>query len=73
MARARDDIRGARRPALSAAKTDVAVNGGITALANAAHLAEAIHMNFEIHHGGNSLDNVANLRVMMPSESSVAP
>jgi L-alanine-DL-glutamate epimerase-like enolase superfamily enzyme len=43
---------------------DVAVKGGITACLKAAHLAEAFHMNFEIHHGGNSLNNVANLHVM---------
>jgi len=30
-----------------------------------AHLAEAFHMNFEVHHGGNSLNNVANLHVIM--------
>jgi L-alanine-DL-glutamate epimerase-like enolase superfamily enzyme len=30
-----------------------------------AHLAEGFHMNFEIHHGGNSLNNVANLHVIM--------
>jgi L-alanine-DL-glutamate epimerase-like enolase superfamily enzyme len=41
------------------------VKGGITALVKAAHLAEAFHMNFEIHHGGNSLNNVANLHVTM--------
>ena len=44
---------------------DVAVKGGITALVKGAHLAEAFHMNFEIHHGGNSLNNVANLHVIM--------
>jgi L-alanine-DL-glutamate epimerase-like enolase superfamily enzyme len=44
---------------------DVAVKGGITALVKTAHLAEAFHMNFEIHHGGNSLNNVANLHVTM--------
>ena len=44
---------------------DVAVKGGITALVKAAHLAEAFHMNYEIHHGGNSLNNVANLHVIM--------
>ena len=44
---------------------DVAVKGGITALVKAAHLAEAFHMNYEIHHGGNSLNNVANLHVTM--------
>jgi L-alanine-DL-glutamate epimerase-like enolase superfamily enzyme len=44
---------------------DVAVKGGITALVKTAHLAEAFHMNYEIHHGGNSLNNVANLHVIM--------
>ncbi len=44
---------------------DVAVKGGITALLKTAHLAEAFHMNYEIHHGGNSLNNVANLHVIM--------
>jgi L-alanine-DL-glutamate epimerase-like enolase superfamily enzyme len=44
---------------------DVAVKGGITPLVKAAHLAEGFHMNFEIHHGGNSLNNVANLHVTM--------
>ena len=44
---------------------DVAVKGGITALIKTAHLAEAFGMNFEIHHGGNSLNNVANLHVIM--------
>src|SRR3989441_12124712 len=44
---------------------DVAVKGGITALVKTAHLAEAFHMNFEGHHGGNSLNNVANLHVIM--------
>ena len=31
----------------------------------AAHLAEAFRMNYEIHHGGNSLNNVAQLHVAM--------
>jgi len=44
---------------------DVAVKGGITTLVKAAHLAEAFHLKFEIHHGGNSLNNVANLHVTM--------
>src|SRR2546422_1393347 len=44
---------------------DVAVKGGITALVKAAHLAEAFHMNYEVHHGGNSLNNVANLHGIM--------
>lgn len=44
---------------------DVAVKGGLTTLVKAAHLAEAFHLKFEIHHGGNSLNNVANLHVTM--------
>ncbi|HSI39035.1 MAG TPA: enolase C-terminal domain-like protein [Xanthobacteraceae bacterium] len=43
---------------------DVAVKGGITACVKTAHLAEAFHMTYEIHHGGNSLNNIANLHVM---------
>lgn len=43
---------------------DVAVKGGITTLVKAAHLAEAFRMNYEVHHGGNSLNNVANLHVI---------
>ena len=46
-------------------RADVAVKGGITALVKAAHMAEGFHMNLEVHHGGNSLNNVANLHVMM--------
>jgi L-alanine-DL-glutamate epimerase-like enolase superfamily enzyme len=44
---------------------DVAVTGGVTPLVKSAHLAEAFRMKCEIHHGGNSLNNVANLHVMM--------
>ena len=44
---------------------DVAVKGGITTLMKAAHLAEAFRINFELHHGGNSLNNFANLHVIM--------
>jgi len=44
---------------------DVAVKGGITALVKICHLAEAFRMKCEIHHGGNSLNNVANLHVAM--------
>jgi L-alanine-DL-glutamate epimerase-like enolase superfamily enzyme len=44
---------------------DVAVTGGITPLIKTAHLAEAFHMKCEIHHGGNSLNNVANLHVIL--------
>jgi L-alanine-DL-glutamate epimerase-like enolase superfamily enzyme len=44
---------------------DIAVKGGITPLVKTAHLAEAFHMNFEIHHGGNSLNNLAHVHVTM--------
>lgn len=44
---------------------DVAVKGGITPCLKAAHLAEAFQMNFELHHGGNSLNNVANLHIAL--------
>jgi L-alanine-DL-glutamate epimerase-like enolase superfamily enzyme len=49
---------------------DVAVKGGITALVKIAHLAEAFHMNMEVHHGGNSLNNVANLHVILAIANS---
>ena len=44
---------------------DVAVTGGITPLVRLCHLAESFNMKCEIHHGGNSLNNVANLHVTM--------
>lgn len=44
---------------------DVAITGGITPLIRLGHLAEAFNMQCEIHHGGNSLNNVANLHVTM--------
>ena len=44
---------------------DVALKGGITNMMKAAHLAESFHMNYEAHHGGNSLNNVAGLHVLM--------
>jgi len=44
---------------------DVAVTGGITPMIRLAHLAEGFNMKCEIHHGGNSLNNVANLHVTM--------
>lgn len=44
---------------------DVAVSGGITPLIKIAHMAEGFRMKCEIHHGGNSLNNVANLHVTM--------
>lgn len=44
---------------------DVALKGGITNMVKAAHLAESFRMNYEAHHGGNSLNNVAGLHVLM--------
>jgi L-alanine-DL-glutamate epimerase-like enolase superfamily enzyme len=51
--------------ATDALRGDVAVKGGLTACLKAAHLAEAFNMNFELHHGGNSLNNVANLQLAL--------
>jgi L-alanine-DL-glutamate epimerase-like enolase superfamily enzyme len=44
---------------------DVALKGGISPMVRIAHLAEGFRMKCEIHHGGNSLNNVANLHVTM--------
>ena len=44
---------------------DVNVIGGITPMVRLCHLAEGFNMKCEIHHGGNSLNNVANLHVTM--------
>ena len=33
---------------------DIPVKGGLTTMLKTAHLAEAFHMNYEVHHGGNS-------------------
>jgi L-alanine-DL-glutamate epimerase-like enolase superfamily enzyme len=40
---------------------DIPLKGGLTTMLKAAHLAEAFQMNFEVHHGGNSLNNMAQL------------
>jgi len=44
---------------------DVMIKGGITSMLKIAHLAEAFAMNLEIHHGGNSVNDVANLHIQM--------
>lgn len=44
---------------------DVAVKGGITPMMKIAHTAEVFRMKCEVHHGGNSLNNVANLHITM--------
>jgi L-alanine-DL-glutamate epimerase-like enolase superfamily enzyme len=54
-----------RQQATDMLRGDVALKGGITPMVKIAHLAEAFRMRCEIHHGGNSLNNVANLHVTM--------
>jgi L-alanine-DL-glutamate epimerase-like enolase superfamily enzyme len=44
---------------------DVAVKSGLTPMIRIAHAAEAFRMKCEIHHGGNSMNNVANLHLTM--------
>jgi L-alanine-DL-glutamate epimerase-like enolase superfamily enzyme len=44
---------------------DVVIKGGITGLMKIAHLAEAFHMNCEVHDAYNALSNVASLHVIM--------
>ncbi len=44
---------------------DIPNKGGLTTMLKTAHLAEAFGMNYEIHHSGNSLNNVANLHLCM--------
>ncbi len=51
--------------ATDALRGDVAVKGGITTILKLAHLAEAFHLDLEVHHGGNSLNNLANLHVIL--------
>jgi L-alanine-DL-glutamate epimerase-like enolase superfamily enzyme len=54
-----------RQQATDMLRGDVALKGGITPMVKIAHLAEGFRMQCEIHHGGNSLNNVANLHVLM--------
>ncbi len=54
-----------RQQATDMLRGDVALKGGITPMVKIAHLAEAFRMKCEIHHGGNSLNNVANLHITM--------
>ena len=49
---------------------DVAIKGGLTSVIKTADLAEAFGMRYEIHHGGNSLNNVANLHALMAIRNS---
>jgi L-alanine-DL-glutamate epimerase-like enolase superfamily enzyme len=54
-----------RQQATDMLRGDVALKGGITPMVKIGHLAEAFRMKCEIHHGGNSLNNVANLHLTM--------
>ena len=42
---------------------DIPVKGGLTTMLKTAHLAEAFGMTYEVHHGGNSLNNMAQLHL----------
>jgi L-alanine-DL-glutamate epimerase-like enolase superfamily enzyme len=44
---------------------DVVIKGGITGMMKIAHLAEAFHMNCEVHDAYNALNNVAGQHVIM--------
>lgn len=44
---------------------DVPMKGGITTMVKTAHLAEAFNLQYEIHHGGNSINNIAGIHVAM--------
>ena len=43
---------------------DVAIKGGLTSCLKTAHTAQTFRMNYEVHHGGNSLNNHANLHLI---------
>ncbi len=44
---------------------DVWLKGGITSCMKTAHVAETFQMNYEVHHGSNSVNNIANLHMIM--------
>jgi L-alanine-DL-glutamate epimerase-like enolase superfamily enzyme len=44
---------------------DIPNKGGLTTMLKTAHLAEAFSLKYEIHHSGNSLNNLANLHLCM--------
>ena len=44
---------------------DVCLKGGLTSCLKTAHTAETFQMNYEVHHGGNSFNNLANLHLIM--------
>ncbi len=44
---------------------DVPLKGGVTPMLKAAHLAEAFGLTFAVHHGGNSMNNLAGLHLAL--------
>lgn len=44
---------------------DVPLKGGLTPMLKAAHLAEAFGLDYAVHHGGNSLNNLAGLHLAL--------
>ncbi len=44
---------------------DIPNKGGLTTMLKTAHLAEAFNLKYEVHHSGNSLNNLANLHLCM--------
>ncbi len=56
--------------ATDALRGDIPVKGGLTTMLKTAHLAEAFHMNYEVHHGGNSLNNMAQLHFACALENT---
>jgi L-alanine-DL-glutamate epimerase-like enolase superfamily enzyme len=52
------------REATDFLRGDVALKGGLTSCLKTAHTAETFGLNYEVHHGGNSHNNHANLHLM---------
>jgi L-alanine-DL-glutamate epimerase-like enolase superfamily enzyme len=44
---------------------DIPNKGGLTTMLKTAHLGEAFGLRYEVHHSGNSLNNLANLHLCM--------
>jgi len=51
------------RKATDFLRGDVALKGGLTSCLKTAHTAETFGLNYEVHHGGNSHNNHANLHL----------
>jgi L-alanine-DL-glutamate epimerase-like enolase superfamily enzyme len=49
---------------------DVHLKGGITSCMKTARVAETFQMNYEVHHGSNSLNNIANLHMIMAMKNT---